>query len=106
MTKFAAMICVLLATTIALAETIPSLPAGTVLKMKLEKTLSTFSSKGGDPFTGRITEAVVLGGKTVTPNGATVEGRVTKVNQPRRIAGNPTIGLLPEVVVLPNGQGR
>jgi len=72
--------------------------------VKLEKTLSTFSSKGGDPFTGRVTEAVVLGGKTVIPTGATVEGRVTKVYEPRRIAGKPTIGLFPETVILPNGE--
>jgi hypothetical protein len=103
MKRFVALLCLLLASTIAAAEN-PSLPAGTVLKVKLEKTLSTFSSKGGDPFTGRVTEAVVLGGKTVIPTGATVEGRVTKVNEPRRIAGKPTIGLFPETVVLPNGE--
>jgi hypothetical protein len=103
MKRFVALLCLLLASTIAAAEN-PSLPAGTVLKVKLEKTLSTFSSKGGDPFTGRVTEAVVLGGKTVIPTGATVEGRVTKVNKPRRIAGKPTIGLFPETLILPNGE--
>src|SRR5205814_4651092 len=104
MKKFAALLSVLLATTIVVAETNASLPAGTVVKVKLQKTLSTFSSKGGDPFTGRVTEPVVLGGKTVIPTGATVEGRVTKVNAPRRIAGKPTIGLFPQTVVLPNGE--
>src|SRR5213080_2374218 len=104
MKRLVALLCVLLATTIVVAETNPSLPAGTVVKVKLEKTLSTFSSKGGDPFTGRVTEAVMLDGKTVIPMGATVEGRVTKVNEPRRIAGKPTIGLFPETVVLPNGE--
>jgi len=104
MKKFAVLLSVLLAATIVVAETNASLPAGTVVKVKLQKTLSTFSSKGGDPFTGRVTEPVVLGGKTVIPTGATVEGRVTKVNEPRRIAGKPTIGLFPETVVLPNGE--
>jgi len=104
MKRFVALLCVLLATTIVVAETNPSLPAGTVLKVKLEKTLSTFSSKGGDPFVGRVTEAVILDGKTVIPTGATVEGRVTKVTEPRRIAGKPTIGLFPETVTLPNGE--
>jgi hypothetical protein len=104
MKRFVALVSILLATTIVVAETNPSLPAGTVVKVKLEKTLSTFSSNGGDPFTGRVTEAVVLDGKTVIPTGATVEGRVTKVNEPRRIAGKPTIGLFPETVTLPNGE--
>jgi len=80
-----------------------ALPTGTAVKMKLETTLATFSSKTGDPFSARVTEAVVMDGKTVIPVGTTVEGRVTKTNEPRRIAGKPTIAIFPEDVVLPNG---
>ncbi len=80
-----------------------SLPTGTAVKMKLETTLATFSSKAGDPFSARVTEPVVMNGKTVIPIGATVEGRVTKTNEPRRIAGKPTIAIFPEHLVLPNG---
>ena len=87
-----------------LAQTNLSLPAGTALKVKLENTLSTSSSKSGDPFSGRVTEPVQLDGKTVIPTGATVQGRVTKMSEPRRIAGKPTIGIFPETVVLPNGE--
>ncbi len=80
-----------------------ALPTGTAVKMKLETTLATFSSKAGDPFSARVTEPVVVDGKTVIPIGATVEGRVTKANEPRRIAGKPTIAISPENLVLPNG---
>jgi hypothetical protein len=80
-----------------------ALPTGTAVKMKLETTLATFSSKAGDPFSARVTEPVVVDGKTVIPIGTTVEGRVTKTNEPRRIAGKPTIGIFPEHLVLPNG---
>jgi hypothetical protein len=80
-----------------------ALPTGTAVKMKLETTLATFSSKAGDPFSARVTEAVVMDGKTVIPVGTTVEGRVTKTNEPRRIAGKPTVAIFPEDVVLPNG---
>ena len=80
-----------------------ALPTGTAVKMKLETTLATFSSKAGDPFSARVTEPVVIDGKTVIPIGATVEGRVTKTNEPRRIAGKPTIAIFPEHLVLPNG---
>ena len=80
-----------------------ALPTGTAVKMKLETTLATFSSKGGDPFSARVTEPVVMDGKTVIPVGTTVEGRVTKTNEPRRIAGKPTIAIFPENLVLPNG---
>ncbi|HXY13792.1 MAG TPA: hypothetical protein VEI26_04755 [Terriglobales bacterium] len=81
-----------------------SLPAGTALKVKLQNNLATYSSKAGDPFSGRITEAVMLGGKTVIPIGATVEGRVTRVDEPRRYTGKPTIGIFPEALIMPNGE--
>src|SRR5208283_4701752 len=80
-----------------------ALPTGTAVKMKLETSLATFSSKSGDPFSARVTEPVVIDGKTVIPIGATVEGRVTKADGPRRIAGKPTIAIFPENLVLPNG---
>jgi hypothetical protein len=80
-----------------------ALPPGTAVKMKLETTLATFSSKTGDPFSARVTEPVVMDGKTLIPIGTTVEGRVTKTSEPRRIAGKPTIAIIPETMVLPNG---
>jgi hypothetical protein len=80
-----------------------SLPTGTAVKMKLETTLATFSSKSGDPFSARVTEPIVVDGKTEIPIGSTVEGRVTKANEPRRIAGKPTIAIFPEHLILPNG---
>lgn len=81
-----------------------SVPEGTTLMVKLETTLATFSNKAGDPFRGLVTQPVVLNGQTLIPAGATVEGRVTKVSEPRRIAGKPTLGILPEAVILPTGE--
>jgi hypothetical protein len=104
MKRIFAMLAVVVLAVGAGAQTNMSLPAGTAFKVKLENTLSTFSSKEGDAFSGRVIDAVVLDGKTVVPAGTTVQGRVTKVNDPRRIAGKPTIGILPETVVLPNGE--
>jgi hypothetical protein len=88
----------------AAAQTSSPVPAGTALMVKLETTLATFSNKAGDPFRGTLTQAVMLEGKTVIPAGATVEGRVTKVSEPRRIAGKPTIGIMPEALILPTGE--
>jgi hypothetical protein len=88
----------------AVAQNNISLPAGTSVKVKLENALTTFSSKSGDPFSARVTEAVMLDGKPVIPIGATVQGRVTKASEPRRIAGKPTLAIFPETVVLPNGE--
>src|SRR6202167_2165030 len=103
MKKWSVLLCILILATMAAAQSAP-VPAGTALMVKLETTLATFSNKAGDPFQARLTQAVVLNGKTVIPAGTMVEGRVTKVDEPRRIAGKPTIGILPESLVLPTGE--
>jgi hypothetical protein len=104
MKKIAGLTSVMLLAVMVSAQNNVSLPAGTSMKVKLETTLATFNSKTGDPFSGRVMEAVQLDGKTVVPIGATVQGRVTQVSEPRRIAGKPTIGIFPETLVMPDGQ--
>ena len=96
MKKWMDLLCMLLLAGMAAAQSNMSLPAGTAMMVKLETTLATFSNKSGDPFQGRITQPVTLNGKTLIPVGATVLGHVTKVSEPRRIAGKPTIGIFPE----------
>jgi hypothetical protein len=103
MKKWMLLPCTLLATVLA-AQTNAPVPAGTALIVRLETTLATFSNRSGDPFRGSITQPVVVNGQTLIPAGATVEGRVTKVSEPRRISGKPTIGLLPEAVIMPGGE--
>lgn len=95
--------CTLLLATMLAAQNAP-VPAGTVMMVKLETTLATFSNKPGDPFRGSLSQPVVVGGQTLLPAGTVVEGRVTKVSEPRRISGKPTIGILPEAVILPTGE--
>ena len=104
MRKLVVLTCLMLFASSLLAQTNLSLPAGTAVKMKLQTTLATFTTKAGYPFAGRVTESVMMNGKTVIPIGATIEGRVTKVSEPRRITGKPTIGISPQTVVLPNGE--
>ncbi len=97
-------VCVTLLAAAALAQSNLSLPAGTALNVKLETQLSTFGNKEGDAFSGRVTQPVMLNGQTLIPIGSTVQGRVTKIDAPRRIAGKPTIGIFPETIVLPSGE--
>jgi hypothetical protein len=108
MKKWTVLPCMLLAcasmNTLATAQVGSPVPAGTALMVRLETTLATFSNKAGDPFHARLTQPVMLNGKTLIPAGAMVEGRVTKVDEPRRIAGKPTIGILPEALILPTGE--
>ena len=79
-------------------------PAGTALMVRLDTTLATFSNRVGDPFQGKVSQPVVINGATLIPVGSTIEGRVTKISEPRRISGRPTIGILPEAVILPSGE--
>ena len=103
MKKWMVLPCIFLAA-MAAAQTSSPVPAGTALMVKLETTLATFSNKAGDPFRGSLTQAVVLNGRTLLPAGTVVEGRVTRVAEPRRIAGKPTIAILPEALILPSGE--
>ena len=104
MKKWTILPCILLLVAMAAAQSAAPVPAGTALMVKLQTTLATFSNKPGDPFQARLTQAVVLNGRTLIPAGSMVEGRVTKVSEPRRISGKPTIGIMPEVLVLPTGE--
>jgi hypothetical protein len=88
----------------AVAQMNPAVPTGTALMVRLDTTLATFSNKPGDPFQGKLSQPVMLAGRIMIPAGAIVEGRVTKVSEPRRISGKPSIGILPEAVIFPNGE--
>jgi hypothetical protein len=103
MRKISVIAAALLIAATAWAQSGITIPAGTPLTVKLENTLTSFSSRQGDPFQGRITAPVVIDGKTAIPVGATVQGRVTKVSDQRRLYGRPTIAIFPEAVILPNG---
>jgi hypothetical protein len=92
----------LLLSTVLSAQT--PVPAGTALMVRLDTTLATFSNRVGDPFQGKLSQAIVVNGNILLPAGTTIEGRVTKVTEPRRISGKPTLGLLPEAVILPTGE--
>src|SRR6478609_4554981 len=98
MKKWLVVPCILLGTALAAQNSAP-VPSGTVLMVRLDTPLATFSNRVRDPFRRSITQPIVVDGKTVLPAGTAVEGRVTKVVEPRRISGKPTIGILPEAVI-------
>jgi hypothetical protein len=81
-----------------------TLPVGTPIRMRLETALSTSSNASGDTFSGRVLEDVKLNNQVILPVGATLQGHVVRVSEPRRIKGKPMIQLLLQAVVLPNGQ--
>ena len=80
-----------------------SIPIGTALRMKLDSGITTGDVEG-EKFSGSVTEAVVVDGRTLIPAGAIVSGNVVNIAQPRRIAGAPGFDLRPQSVTMPDGQ--
>jgi hypothetical protein len=80
------------------------LPVGTTLRMKLQSAISTSTNKVGDTFTANVTQPVMVGGRTMIPMGASVQGRIIQLTEPRRIRGVPIIDLKPETVIMPSGE--
>ena len=101
---FAACVVAALAAGALLAQESLSLPSGTSVHMKLETPISTKTSKVGDAFAGRVTEPVLLDGKTVIPVGAAIQGQIVKLTEPRRVKGKPTIELRPDSITMPDGE--
>jgi hypothetical protein len=63
------------------------LPAGTLLRVRLEQTLDTKHSRAGDGFAGSVVAPVVANGVTVVPRGARAFGRVVKAKPSGRFRG-------------------
>lgn len=80
-----------------------ALPIGTAIRMKLETPLATNTTSRGDRFGGRVTQAVMLNGRTIIPVGAALEGEVFRSEDKRRYKGTPTLDLNPDTVTLPDG---
>ena len=60
--------------------------AGTTFAVSLNETLSTASNAAGDGFTATLTEPILdENGDVLVPSGATVRGRVTRVDKSDRV---------------------
>lgn len=70
-----------------------TVPAGTELRLTLERELGTDSVEEGERFTARVAEPVAVAGHRAVPAGAVVYGRVVGVRRERAGAG-PGSGIL------------
>ena len=77
-------------------------PAGSVLHMKLTTTLTSKTNKTGDPFTGQVTQAIVVNGKEVVPKFSQVIGHVAFVKPSKRVAGKAQMRLVIDKLVTPD----
>jgi hypothetical protein len=62
-------------------------PAGTVIRVRLNQAVGSKVSQTGETFTGSVMEPIVVGGRTLIPAGATVSGEVTDAKSAGRFKG-------------------
>jgi hypothetical protein len=79
-----------------------SIPAGSVLHMKLTITLTSKTNKSGDPFTGQVTQPILVDGKEVVPKFSEVQGHVAFVKPSKRVKGKAQMRLVIDKVVTPD----
>ena len=80
-----------------------TVPVGTVIPMRIDTSLSSNSTRVGDPFTATVTGPVMVDGLVAVPEGARVEGHVTGVTSGERGRGAGTLAVSFDRIVLPNG---
>jgi len=70
-----------------------SLPAGTILDVRLAETLDTKRNRPGDRFTATLTRPIVLEGRTVIPRGTPCIGHLMESKPSGRFKGHALMSL-------------
>ena len=70
-----------------------TLPEGTAVHVRLDHSLASNQARSGDEFAATVSEPVVMEGKTVIPEGASVKGRVVDARESGRLMGVPRLRL-------------
>ena len=83
-----------------------SVPEGTTLRLRLNNTISTRSSRQGDRFTATVSEPVYLQDTSTVaiPVGSRVAGAVSMVERPGRVKGVAQLHLRYETLTPPGGK--
>jgi hypothetical protein len=70
-----------------------TIPAGALLRMRINQTLTSGSAKPGDSFDGIVVNDVVAGGAVAIPRGAAVQGKVVDAKKSGVLAGRGELTL-------------
>lgn len=77
-----------------------TLPAGTVLTVRLAGTVGSKTNSAGDHFNATIATPVEAGGKVVLPKGTDVQGKVVDAKSQGRFKGGASLSLALESVTI------
>jgi peptidoglycan hydrolase-like protein with peptidoglycan-binding domain len=86
-----------------LGQRLVTVPAGTVVPLRMDTALNSNSSRVGDRFTATVFQSVVVGGRVALPEGVKVEGRVAGISPGERGRGPGTIAVSFDRIALANG---
>jgi hypothetical protein len=70
-----------------------TIPSGTTLQLSLETAVASDTSNVEDAVSARLTNAVVIDGRTVVPAGATVAGIVTDADDSGHVKGRARVAM-------------
>jgi hypothetical protein len=84
------------------AEKPPAIPAGSTLRVRLGTTLTDKTNKTGDPFTGEVTDAIVVNGKEVIAQYSTVNGHLAFVKPSGRVRGKAEMRIVIDNITTPD----
>jgi hypothetical protein len=81
-----------------------TIPAGTVVIMRLNEPLSSDHNQIGDEFSGVLEQPIVVNGWVVARRGQTVVGQVKSVKKAGRVTGTSQLGVELTNLTLVNGE--
>jgi len=70
-----------------------TIPAGTVLRVRLDSPVGSDMSRVEDPIGARLVNPIVIDGRTVVPAGSSVLGSVTHATRSGKVKGRASLGL-------------
>ena len=70
-----------------------TIPAGTVLRLRVNRGFGSDISRVEDPVSATLARAVVIGGRTILPAGSTASGYVSEATRPGKVKGRGRVGV-------------
>jgi len=80
-----------------------TIPANTVVSMRINNRLSSKTSRVGDRFTATVLVPVYVDGRVAIPAASMVEGRVLQVTPAKRMSKPGTIAIDFDSLIFPDG---
>jgi hypothetical protein len=87
-------------------ESVYTLPAGTVIRVKMDNGIDSGSANVDDTFTTTVSAPVIVRSVEVIPAGTVIQGRIVKVSPAKRGGMAGTITVAFENLKLPSGATR